>query len=120
MAKCPCGAGKYHKCCEPYHKGKRLPGSPEALMRSRFSAFSLELRDYLLETWHQDTRPELDLADNPHWLQLQVVESWQRGNRGYVHFRAFFEADGQQGKLEEKSDFVKEGSRWYYVSGEII
>ena len=43
MAKdlCPCGSGKeYGECCEPIIKGTALAQSPEALMRSRYTAYA--------------------------------------------------------------------------------
>ncbi|MDX1560486.1 MAG: YchJ family metal-binding protein, partial [Marinobacter sp.] len=54
---CPCGSGKpYLECCRPFHQGDPAP-SPEALMRSRYAAFVLNLPDYLQTTWHQSSRP---------------------------------------------------------------
>lgn len=35
-------------CCEPFHDGEKLPPTPEALMRSRFSAFVKEDSDFLV------------------------------------------------------------------------
>ncbi|RUO81435.1 Zn-binding protein [Idiomarina tyrosinivorans] len=125
MAKCPCGigklAGKYAKCCGRFHRGAATASTPEQLMRSRYSAYALlaqqpQLTDYLLATWHPSTRPQvLASDDNPHWLQLQLVEHWQRGEQGYVHFRAFFDNGGDVDMLEERSQFVFEDQRWWYV-----
>ena len=59
-APCPCGRGPaYSACCGRYHAGPlhlQAP-DPESLMRSRYSAFVLDLRDYLLATWHPEHRP---------------------------------------------------------------
>ncbi|MET0935854.1 MAG: YchJ family metal-binding protein, partial [Luteibacter sp.] len=45
---CPCGSGgSYSSCCGRWHAGEAAP-SAEALMRSRYSAYVLELEDYLL------------------------------------------------------------------------
>lgn len=116
---CPCGSRKrYSVCCQPYHQGKPAP-SPESLMRSRYSAFVLELADYLKSTWHSSTRPQhLDLADSPQWTSLQILSSGQSGNDGDVHFRAVYRAGTGWGYLEEKSSFVRENDRWYYVTGD--
>ncbi len=47
---CPCHSGKkYKKCCRPYHSGQAAP-SPEALLRSRFSAYALNNVTYLMDT----------------------------------------------------------------------
>lgn len=43
-------------------------------MRSRYAAFVLRNPDYLLATWHPDTRPgELELEHSPDWASLQIL-----------------------------------------------
>ncbi|WP_111495883.1 YchJ family protein [Marinobacter bohaiensis] len=118
QAPCPCGTGRtYGECCAPAHSGTPAP-SPEALMRSRYSAFVLGLTDYLRQSWHPSTRPaSLDRGDTPQWTGLTVLSSTSDGDRGQVHFRAIYRESGQWGYLEEKSDFVVEDGRWYYLSG---
>ena len=114
---CPCGSGElYASCCGHYHQGA-IAATPEQLMRSRYSAFALGLTEYLLQTWHPTTQPQLDLADNPTWLKLEILSSWQRNNKGFVHFRAYYQVGSELGVLEEASDFVLENQRWYYVQG---
>ncbi len=54
---CPCGSERaYAACCGPWHAGAPAP-TAEALMRSRYTAFVMELEPYLLATWHPGTRP---------------------------------------------------------------
>ncbi|MBY6221805.1 YchJ family protein [Marinobacter nauticus] len=116
---CPCGSGKaYQLCCQPCHAGAPAD-TPEALMRSRFSAFVVKDADYLLATWHPETRPaELDLSGSPEWVSLQVLSSSAGADTGRVHFRAVYRAGGGWGYLEERSDFSKENGRWFYREGE--
>lgn len=116
---CPCGSKlNYEVCCEPLHQGAPA-ASPEALMRSRYTAFVLALDTYLLRSWHPSTRPSaLDLTDSPQWVQLQILESHQQGSGGRVHFRALFRDAAGLGFLQEISDFIREGGQWYYVAGE--
>ncbi len=116
---CPCGSGEsYSACCHRYHQGKPAP-TPEALMRSRYSAFVLKLADYLQSTWHRSTRPEsLGLEESPRWASLQILSSDNSGNDGSVHFRAIYRVGTGWGYLEEKSRFLLEDGRWYYVSGD--
>lgn len=117
---CPCGSEiSYGACCGVFHQGTPAP-TPEALMRSRYVAFVQGNLNYLRETWHASTRPQLDLQGNPEWVQLQVLESWQRGVKGFVHFRAFYNENGQLQMMEEKSKFVQEKGRWFYVEPESI
>lgn len=134
--RCPCGSqASYADCCQRWHQGQPAPG-PEALMRSRYTAFVLKLADYLLATWHPDSRPTpaghatptgdrpevcpqelLDLDHAPAWTSLQVFDSATTGDRGSVHFRAIYRAGSGWGYLEEHSDFLREAGRWYYLSG---
>jgi len=88
-------------------------------MRSRYAAFVLNRPDYLLATWHRDTRPaQLMLDGSPEWASLVIIEASERPPQGKVHFRAIYRAGAGWGYLEEASDFVKEGDRWFYLSGE--
>lgn len=73
---CPCGGSKtYTACCGRYIDGAETPPTAEALMRSRYTAYTLLREDYLLATWHASTRPsqlKLDDQANVKWLGLQV------------------------------------------------
>jgi SEC-C motif-containing protein len=118
-ASCPCGSGRpYANCCEPWHHGSPAP-TAEALMRSRYTAYVLNLHDYLLATWHESTRPP-SLEDSPtRWLGLAVKQHVQQDdNHATVEFVARFRADGRGHRLHEVSRFVREGARWYYVDGD--
>lgn len=88
-------------------------------MRSRYSAFVLELADYLLATWHPSTRPSsLELDDSATvWKRLEVLESGEDDERGWVHFRATFLEGRRWSVLEESSRFVREAGRWFYLDG---
>ena len=91
-------------------------------MRSRYSAYVLKLEDYLLATWHPDTRPsELDLAaDDSKWLGLAVKSHvTQDENHASVEFVARYRIAGKGYRLHEISRFVREGGRWYYRDGEL-
>ena len=63
-------------CCGPYlnEGAATLAVDAETLMRSRYSAFVLGRRDYLLATWHASTRPaNLALDFAAKWLGLEVL-----------------------------------------------
>lgn len=89
-------------------------------MRSRYSAYARGCEQYLRDTWHASSLPsDFNLSDdNPTWLQLQILATGTHGNRGYVHFKAYFEMDDGIGLMEEQSHFVRENGRWYYLDGE--
>jgi SEC-C motif-containing protein len=96
--------------------------SAEALMRSRYSAFVLGLRDYLLATWHISTRPA-DLEPDPpgmKWLGLDVKRAIQQdADHATVEFVARSKLAGRAHRLHELSRFVREQGRWYYVDGDV-
>lgn len=93
-------------------------------MRSRFAAFRDGDAAWLLASWHPSTRPAaLDLSDNPRWRGLQIVDVVDGGPddpSGVVEFRATYVADGVLGVLHERSRFVREGGRWFYVDGDLL
>lgn len=87
-------------------------------MRSRYSAYVLNLHDYLLATWHESTRPA-SLEDSPtRWLGLEVKHHIQQGaTHATVEFVARFRADGRGHRLHEISNFVRENGHWFYIDG---
>jgi SEC-C motif-containing protein len=92
-------------------------------MRSRYSAYVLELPDYLLATWHPSTRPaELSLATMPRtqWLGLKVNRHAITGqDTATVDFVARHKIGGRAQRLHEVSRFVRENERWYYLDGAV-
>lgn len=121
---CPCGSTKqYTGCCKPYLDNADNPDTPEILMRSRYTAYVLQKEEYLLNSWHQRTRPNsLNFEDNPVvWLGLDVLENetlLPDKNAGSVHFLAKYMERGQVCTLEENSRFLREDGIWYYLDGD--
>lgn len=118
---CPCGRpASYAMCCGRYHSGPlalQAP-DPESLMRSRYSAFVLDVRAYLLDTWHTSQRPVEIEPPEPglRWLGLDVRRVEMLGeDRGIVAFVARSKLGGRAHRLEEVSEFVREGGRWFYL-----
>lgn len=91
-------------------------------MRSRYCAFVLGLRDYLLATWHPDTCPAR-LEPNEaglRWLGLDVRRHVQQdADHATVEFVARSKLAGRAHRLHETSRFVRDDGRWYYVDGDI-
>jgi len=118
---CPCGRGpRYADCCGRFHAGPlhlQAP-DPESLMRSRYSAFALDLRDYLLATWHPEHRPDAIEPPEPglKWLGLEVKDARETGpDQGEVTFVARSKVGGRAHRLTERSGFVRVGGRWLYT-----
>lgn len=126
---CPCGATHrrrplaYADCCGRYveHFDAEPAPSAEALMRSRYSAFVRENAAYLLATWHASTRPaQLDFEPGAKWLGLEVRAGAQTGEySAEVEFVARYRVGGRGVRLHERSRFVYEQGRWYYVDGDL-
>ena len=120
---CPCGSElPYADCCGRWHagmaQGEHAP-TPEALMRSRYSAYARHLPEYLLATWHGSTSPG-DLELFPvKWLGLEVRHAEMRGDAGVVEFVARCrDSAGRAQRMHELSRFVREHGRWYYIDGQ--
>ncbi len=92
-------------------------------MRSRYSAYVLGLEDYLLATWHVSTRPaQLNLAEDAgtKWLGLDVRRhECQDAAHATVEFVARYRIGGRGHRLHEKSRFICENDRWFYIDGDI-
>lgn len=127
---CPCGrcdrTGRvvpYAQCCGRYLPAFDSTPAPdaEALMRSRYSAFVLERADYLLATWHPSQRPaELPFEPGVKWLGLEVKDHKTiDDNHAEVEFVARQrDRSGRAVRLHERSRFVREAGRWFYVDGD--
>jgi SEC-C motif domain protein len=128
---CPCGrlgGGRkplaFAQCCGPYLRDFENTPAPDAetLMRSRYTAHALCDAGYLVATWHWSTRPnvEVELEAGTKWLGLEV-----RGHRvtdddhAEVEFVARYRIAGRAVRLHERSRFVREDGRWYYLDGDI-
>ena len=94
--------------------------TPEALMRSRYSAYVLGQIEYLLATWHPSTSPgELELWPMK-WLGLEVRHTETGGDAGIVEFVARHrDSSGRAQRLHETSRFVRQDGHWYYIDGQI-
>lgn len=122
-APCPCGLpATYQECCGRLHRGLAAAPTAEALMRSRFSAFSVGDAGYLLRTWHPSARPpRLDLDRATRWTRLEILESTGGTvvhTEGTVRFRAHYTDHGQTGCMEEHSRFVRHEGFWTYTGAE--
>ncbi|MGK8555690.1 YchJ family protein [Nocardia gipuzkoensis] len=120
--RCPCGRGEaFDDCCGPVLRGERAAVTAEALMRSRYTAFAVGDADYLLCSWHPQTRPrELALDPAQRWLFLEITRTERGGlfdDTGIVEFVAHYrDADGR-GTLHETSRFARSGGAWVYLDG---
>ena len=128
---CPCARVginakplRFAACCGQYLEGEAPPPAPDAesLMRSRYSAFVLQRESYLLATWHASTRPgQVSFDTAGKWLGLEVRKSLASSPpkaEAEVEFVARFKPAGTTAwRLHERSRFVLQQGRWWYLDG---
>lgn len=105
---CPCCSGEtYERCCARFHRGER-PEKAEQLMRSRYSAYVLNLPDYIVETTHpaseQYSENHFDwkrsishFSKSTNFNQLEVLDVKERGVMATVTFTAHLQQEGYDG-----------------------
>lgn len=127
MSSCPCGSGKaFANCCSPIISGQEKAATPEALMRSRYSAFATGEAEFLTQSLHPEHRHDHDAdatkrwAENSDWLGLEIVSSEAGDEEGMVEFIATFKEKGIVRRHHEKSQFKKDGGDWYFVDGQVV
>lgn len=122
---CPCGSGQsYRDCCGRYLDHSESAATAEQLMRSRYTAYTQRREDYLLATWHPDTRPaSLELAGQAaqQWIGLTIRRHEQTAaDQAIVEFVARYKINGRAHRLHEISSFERKDGVWLYVDGNIL
>ena len=123
---CPCGTGlTLTQCCQPLLNNEQPAETAVALMRSRYSAYTLGNEAYLQRTWHSTTRPaQLDLSNNQQsWQRLKIIDTAAGqacDDSGEVEFVAIYKINGRAERLHERSRFEREEQQWRYIDGTLI
>lgn len=120
---CPCGRGAAFAACCGRYIGTRVPApDAESLMRSRYTAFVRGDTAHLLGTWHTSQRPAtLEPDPGVKWLGLEVKRHTPiDAGHAEVEFVARSRVLGRGQRLHERSRFVHEDGRWFYVDGDIL
>ena len=127
--KCPCHSGKpYKECCKPYHTKEALPETPEKLMRSRYSAYALNLPDYIIETTLEGSpaynnnllewRPSItSFSKSTNFENLTIESTKIKGDKGEVTFHATLSSNGADVSFTELSLFEQINGKWFYAQG---
>ena len=92
-------------------------------MRSRYSAYTLGLIDYLVATTLPAQQAELDQAAMRDWsthsqwlgLQVQKVEAAGDAAHAFVTFTAHWQDTSGVQQQQERSAFVQVAQRWYFI-----
>lgn len=121
MNNCCCGTLlSFENCCQPIIKGVQKATTAELLMRSRYSAYCIHNADYLVKTTHSSTRKFHQKADilqwseANHWLKLEIIST----TGTTVEFKAYYLDVNLKATIHhEKSTFLFENGKWFYVDG---
>ena len=123
MTSCPCGSGRgYDECCGPLLAGGPAP-SPEALMRSRYTAFTRADLDYLEKTLAPEAKEDYNREETESWVKdakwngLEVRSSTVDGEGGTVEFVAHYKIHGKVFAHHELATFRTLDGSWAYVDG---
>ena len=119
---CPCGS-KHDSasCCAAFISGLALPPTPEALMRSRYTAYTQGNIEYIAQTMAGRAAIGFDPISAKQWAlsviwnKLEVLSSSAQGDKGEVRFKAYFSSAGKPHIMTEHSLFERINGRWMYV-----
>lgn len=146
---CPCGSMlTFCDCCYPYISECANAPSPEALMRSRYSAYATQHYDYVANTYADN---ELTKTNNvktcsagsvsgtsePHknrvtatdikstskdtiWCKLNVLSAFETSQKGEVEFIAYYQVEGRFFAMHELSRFSRINQKWLYKDGDAL
>ena len=126
---CYCGSTKkYAQCCKPFIAGDQTPETPEALMRSRYTAYCLKDFAYLQATTDPQGLGEINHQANQEWaesvefLSLEIIKSEIDKNKGVVEFKATFKEIGKDEIHihHELSKFRRQQGEWFFREGRVI
>lgn len=130
MTLCPCGSNKeYSECCEPYIKGDKIPETAEALLRSRYSAYTLQELDYIYETIHPEQKQHHDHKATKKWAAeskwhgfniVDIKDGSKDDEEGIIEFTAKFTAKFETQTHHELALFKKAEDKWYFYDGEPV
>ena len=129
--KCPCCSGnEYRKCCEIFHDGA-LPKHALELMRSRYTAYALNIPDYIIATTHPKNphyssdhlswkREISEFSKNFTFHKLEITDSEEKGLAATVTFTAHISQPSCDATFTEKSAFEKVKGKWLYLGAQLI
>lgn len=119
---CPCGSREsYARCCGRYISGLMQAPTPEALMRSRYTAYTLANIAYIAHTMKGpaalgfDPKSAKSWAETVRWNKLEVLNAHTEGDKGEVTFKAYFTHQKKPQIMLERSVFERIDGRWFYV-----
>ena len=133
MKQCPCGSKRdYQQCCDLYISDQAIPKTPEALMRSRYTAYSIANIEYIKKTMQGKPLADFNESETKRWaskvlwLGLQVIHASQKDpnaadeHTGFVEFIATYLEKDNLKTIHENSQFHRADDRWFYIDGQLM
>jgi len=127
MTQCPCGSSKnYQDCCGLFIETDKNADTPESLMRSRYTAYTLANMAYIKKTMRGKPLDGFNEAEaetwakQDEWAGLEVLKSSMEDSNadiGYVEFIASYKDQGKKQSIHELSKFQRIEGKWFYTSG---
>lgn len=125
---CPCGSKKdFAKCCQPIISGKEPAQTAEALMRSRYTAYTQADIAYVKKTLAPESSHDFNAADakkwatQSEWKGLKIISTEKGGTDdtvGTVEFVATYAQQGETIEHHEVAKFRKDKKQWLFVDAE--
>lgn len=126
---CPCGSGfTLGACCGQYFDGIHSAPTPEALLRSRYTAHVTHHHSYLIDTTHSAYKKQESEADITKWIDqlewkgftiLTSVGGKKQDTTASIAFIAHFRVNGIPQEMRETAHFIKEDGKWFYTHGDV-
>lgn len=127
---CPCCSMKeYDNCCKPFHDGI-IPENALQLMRSRYSAYVLNIPDYIIATTHPASpqysenkfswkRSISQFSRTSSFHKLEILDFKENKAVATVTFTAYLSQGSHDATFTERSYFEKINNRWLYRGGQL-
>ena len=127
---CPCGSQReFASCCGPIISGAQPAATAEALMRARYTAYTLHDVDFIMRSTHPDERDDSDIEAMRTWSEqaewqglevLQVEAGAETDKKGLVEFIAHFTLGGVKQHHHEVSGFLRTEDGWQFRDGKVL
>lgn len=128
MTTCPCGSKReFDACCGPFIAGEPAP-TAEALMRSRYVAYTLGDLDYIERTNTEYALAAFNRVDmeaslpGTEWTGMEILETeggQEDDTEGTVKFSFKYRNGGRDFSQLEISKFQRVEGEWRYDDSEV-
>lgn len=122
---CPCGSAiNFDVCCKPIIEGAPAQ-TPEALMRSRYTAYAVGALQHVAATHAEEVRADFNraeaerLARECEFQKLDIRKVILDGESATMDFVIHFRRDGEDMIQAELATFRREAERWLYAGGDL-